>query len=74
MWNLGTGWGDFIKTEKSYKIVVAYGALELKSIALNGVGLVKSVCVDGKEIPFTQDESCLFFENTKVKKQIKIEV
>lgn len=74
MWNLGTGWGDFIKTEKEYRIVIASGTLELKSIVLKGIGSVKNICVDGKHIPFTQDGSYLLFENTEIKKEIKIEV
>ena len=74
MWNLGTGWGDFIKTEKKYTIVLADGTLTLKGISLGGVGTVKKIRIDGKQVVFTQDGSNLFFEEAKIKKEIVIEV
>ncbi len=74
MWNLGTGWGDFIRKENQYIISLASGVLELESISLKGAGLVKHIWIDGKEIPFSQEEGRVFFENTQVKKEVKIEV
>ena len=74
MWNLGTGWGDFIKKESKYKIIIADGVLELKSICLGNLSKVKHVCIDGKKVPFTQDGSLLSFAVTKAEKEICIEV
>lgn len=74
MWNLGCGWGDFIRRENKYKIVVADGALPLESITLGGIGSVKAVRIDGKQIPFTQEGCSIFFQDRKIKKELIIEV
>lgn len=74
MWNLGCGWGDFIKTEKQYKIILVDGTLELRSIALGGANSVKSVLIDGKQISFTQQGGTIFFEDMKIRKEVVVEV
>ncbi|MGN0635308.1 MAG: GH116 family glycosyl-hydrolase [Acutalibacteraceae bacterium] len=74
LWSMGTGWGEFIKTEKQYTIVIASGSLALKSITLGGIGEVKSICVDGRKIPFTQEKSNLFFEDIQVKKELRVDL
>ena len=74
MWSLGCGWGDFVKSDNLCKIVIADGALELKSITLDNIGLVKSIVFDGNQLPFTQENNTLFFECTVAKKEIVIEV
>ena len=74
MWNLGCAWGELIKTEKQYRITVADGALELKSITLGNIGIAKNVIFDGMTIPFTQENNTLFFENATAKKKMIIEV
>lgn len=74
MWNLGCAWGDFIKTEKQYNIVIADGTLELKSIKIKNIGQVKNVFADGKTVTYTQDGDYLFFETLQVNKEIRIEV
>ncbi|MDO4743005.1 MAG: GH116 family glycosyl hydrolase [bacterium] len=74
MWNLGCAWGDFIVTENKYRITIADGNLDLKSIAIGNLNLVKRLRVDGKECSFTQSDNMIFLENTKAKKEILIEV
>ena len=74
MWNLGSSWGDFIKRENQYEIIVADGVLELNSITLGNLGTVKAICADGKEIPFTQKDNTVFLENAIIRKKILIEV
>jgi len=74
MWNLGSSWGDFIKRENQYDIIVADGALELNSITLGNLGTVKVICADGKAIPFTQKDNTVFLENAIIRKKILIEV
>lgn len=74
IWSLGCGWGDFIRNEKQYKIVIADGMLELKSITLGNIVSVKSIVFDGNQVPFTQKNNTLFFEHTVAKKEIVIEV
>lgn len=73
-WSLGTGWGDFIKTEASDQIVLASGYLELKSMTLGGIGTVRSVFADGREIPFEQRGDRLSFAKIRVEKEIRVEV
>ena len=48
MWNLGCGWGDFIRCENKYRIIIAVGTLVLKSITLGDIESVKSIQIDGK--------------------------
>ena len=74
MWNLGCGWGDFIRCENKYRIIIADGTLVLKSITLGDIESVKSIQIDGKEISFTQKEDGLFFEESNIKKEVVIEV
>lgn len=74
MWNLGSGWGDFIKRENQYEIIVADGVLELNSITLGNLGKVEAIWADGKAIRFTQKDSTVFFENAIIRKKILIEV
>lgn len=74
MWNLGSSWGDFIKRENQYEIIVADGVLELNSITLGNLGTVKVICRDGKAIPFTQKDNTVFLENAIIRKKILIEV
>jgi hypothetical protein len=74
MWNLGSSWGDFIKRENQYEIIVADGVLELNSITLGNLGTVKLICADGKAIPFTQKDNTVFLENAIIRKKILIEV
>ena len=74
LWSLGTGWGEYIKTESHHRITIEDGVLELNSISLKSIGSVKQVRIDGRAIPFRQDGSQLFFENAQIKKELRIEV
>ncbi len=73
-WGVGTGWGDFVKTEKEYKIVIVSGFLELESISLKKAGKVKNLYFDGKKVEFTQEDGKISFKTAKAKKEIKIEI
>ena len=73
-WGLGTGWGDFIKTEKEYKILISAGSLELESISIKKSEKVKKLFFDGKSVEFTQNNGKIFFETSKAKKEIRIEI
>ncbi|MBE6639876.1 MAG: hypothetical protein E7616_10645 [Ruminococcaceae bacterium] len=73
MWNLGCGWGEFIKSEKAYRITLADGTMELSSISLKGIGSVKKVSIDGKTIAFSQNGDTLSFATSYIKKELKIE-
>ena len=73
-WGLGTGWGDFIKTENEYKIIIVSGFLELESISVKNAGNVKNVYFDGKKVEFEQRKGKIFFDTIKAEKEIRIEV
>lgn len=74
MWNLGSGWGDFVKSENQYKIIIADGILELASITIGDIESVKSIRIDGKNINFTQKEATLLLDDVIIKKELIIEV
>lgn len=74
MWNLGSGWGDFIKTANEYKIVIAAGSIELESITLGSEAMIKKAYADGKEIAFSQNGNKMLFNRINVKKELRFEV
>lgn len=74
LWSLGTGWGDFIKSEKEYKIIIAGGYLELESIVIGDIQNAKVVYADGKKMCFVQKGSHLSFDGIKINKELRIEV
>lgn len=74
MWNLGCAWGDFIRKENQYKIVVADGALPLSSLTLGALKPVKSVRIDGKTVDFTQKDNTLHFKDVTIRKSLVVEV
>lgn len=74
LWSLGTGWGDFIRTENLYRVVPVDGQLELEGITLGGISAVKAVYADGEKIAFTQENSLISFECKKIKRELRIEV
>lgn len=74
MWNLGSGWGDFIKKGNEYKIIVVDGILKINSITLGNIGTVKTVRADGKVINFAQNKDSISFKDTISPKKIIIEV
>ena len=73
-WSLGTGWGNFARGKKEYKVTVAYGSLPIESLTLGGCGKVKNVFIDGKNIPFKQNGDNISFEPVTVHKTIKVEI
>lgn len=71
-WSLGTGWGDFVKTKKQYKILISSGVLTLQKITIGDLKTVKKVLVDGKSINFSQDDNDITFECITASKEIKV--
>lgn len=68
-WSTGTGWGDYLRTERSHRILLRGGNITLSSIGLANIS-GKKLLVDGKEIPFTQTGETLRFETVHVKKEL----
>ena len=72
MWNLGCAWGDFIRTDKYIRITVADGSLALQSLALDNAASVRTMTVDGTEVPFTCEQNTLRFDAANIRKQIEL--
>lgn len=70
MWSLGTGWGDYIKTEHSSDIVINYGYLNLKKVKIPNASSVKKVTCDGKEIPFSIHGDYVIFNKTEIREKL----
>lgn len=73
-WSLGTGWGDFSRTEKEDKITLSSGLLELESVGLDRAQSVKAVYADGKSIAFTCENGKIRFDGVKIAKELRLEV
>lgn len=73
-WSLGSGWGDFVRTEKATEIVINYGYLELESVSLDNAQNVKAVYADGKKIDFTNNGGNISFDRVKVAKELRFEL
>lgn len=71
-WSLGTGWGQYVKTECFSEIKVYAGKVKLKSINLPYVKSVSKVISDGCEIEFGFDSGIVTFEDTVITEGIKI--
>ena len=72
-WSLGTGWGDFIRKDGTFRVVLAAGSLELEEITLGGVSAVRNVYADGRPVSFVQDGSRIRFDCLTVRKELRIE-
>jgi len=73
-WSLGSGWGDYIRQGNTHSVQLQDGTLTLKKLTLDASGCVKRVCVDNREIPFTQDGNDIHFDLVTASKAICVEV
>ena len=72
LWSLGTGWGNFIKTDAGASVEIYAGSLTLSSLTLGGVDNVRSVLIDGRTVPFTQENDTVYFETVTFTDKIEI--
>ena len=72
IFSLGTGWGNVEISERSTKINVKGGELNLCALALPYIASVKAVMIDGKETPFTFENGKITFNRTKIEKSVEI--
>lgn len=72
-WSVGTGWGDFYKNDKEYRITLNGGSICLKSLSLDCRD-IKAVSVDGKSIEFSVCGNTVSFEKVTAQNEILIEV
>ncbi|MBE6807924.1 MAG: hypothetical protein E7524_00475 [Ruminococcaceae bacterium] len=71
--SIGSGWGSFIKTERSQKIVLNYGELELRSVSLENTSQIKNIYADGKPVHFHLQDKKIVFNDILVKKELQFE-
>ena len=74
LWSLGSGWGDFIKTEREYTVVIHAGQLSLDTFSLEKGVSISKIYIDGVSIPFTQSGEELSFEQRTAYKELRFEV
>lgn len=72
IWSLGTGWGNFVRTEKEAVVEIYGGSLTLSALTLGGIGKVSDVLIDGKEVSFAQDGDTVRFDETVCTGEIKV--
>ena len=70
--SVGTGWGNFTRTENGASVEICGGSLTLSALTLGGVGRISAVTVDGREVPFTQDGETVRFDTVDVKEKIEV--
>jgi len=69
MWNLGTGWGEFVRTKEFSRITIEDGYLEVESVELDS-SPVQQILADGKSVSFRQDGKVLSFDCIKAIKEL----
>ncbi len=71
-WSVGTGWGDFKKTDDKLTINIFEGALTLEKINLPFLNTVKAVTSDKESIPFAFENGTITFDKLKASNKIEI--
>ena len=70
-WSLGTGWGNFSRNDSSASLTLLGGSLVLSCLTLGGVGPLRSLRIDGREVPFEQDGGEIRFAKTTVQSSLE---
>lgn len=73
IWSAGGAFGGFEKSEKAVKVSVTEGEITLSSLGLEFLEEVKSVRIDGKEVPFGFESGVIKFDKTTIKESIAVE-
>ena len=71
-WSVGSGWGNYIRTNNQHTVEICAGSLTLKTLLLDGIGNVTAVTVDGVPVAFTQIDNQLHFDGITVYKNIQV--
>ena len=74
LWSLGTGWGDFVKTDNEYKVIIHAGNLTLDTFSLEKGVSIGAIYIDGGSVGFTQNGEQLSFDKHTVYKELRFEV
>ena len=72
LWSLGTGWGNFMKTDTQASVLLYGGSLTLSSLRIGNAGKISAVLIDGKPAAFAQEGDTVFFETVTVTDKIVV--
>ena len=72
LWSLGTGWGEFVRTDAESSVRLLGGTITLSSLTLGGVPAVKEFTVDGKPIAFTREGDTFRFDAVTVREAVSV--
>ncbi|MBR2353600.1 MAG: hypothetical protein IKA76_03765 [Clostridia bacterium] len=70
-WSLGSAWGGFERTETGATITICDGTLTLRSLTLGGIGRIRVLIADGKDIAFTQIGDTLTFDSVDIRTSLE---
>lgn len=70
-WAAGGGWGDFLRTDRTCRLVIHGGEIRLSALRLADMR-GKALTVDGKKLAFTQNGETLSFPPVTVKKELRV--
>ena len=70
VFSVGTGWGDFVRTEASEEITLKGGYLDLSCVLLDDAQSVTRVVIDGENVDFIASDGKIAFVTRTVKSKI----
>ena len=70
VFSVGTGWGDFVRTEASEEITLKGGYLDLSCVLLDDAQSVTRVVIDGESVDFIASDGKIAFVTRTVKSKI----
>ena len=74
LWSVGKAWGGYERTASGVMLTVCGGLLKLSSLRLGGIGAVKSMTCDGRELSFEQRGDTLRFEACEIQSALEIRI
>ncbi len=72
IWSLADAWGNFSIDNKTVKIDVYEGNIELKSLGLKFCDDISSLKIDGKSVDFEFKNGIIYFKETNISKSVEI--
>ena len=72
LWSLGTGWGEFVRTDAESSVRLQGGTITLSSLTLGGAPAVKELTVDGNPIAFTREGDTFSFEAVTARESVRV--
>ena len=74
IFSLGTGWGEFERTEREQKILIKDGKLVLSSFDTNLENAPKELMIDGKKISFKFNDGLISFKKTEIINELVVKI